>query len=372
MKRKQLLLWISVMVITLLVGGASTGNAVVTGRCDNCHTMHNSQDGSTLDSDGPYDHLLVGGCVGCHSSEDFEQTYMLGTSTVPIVNNTSEPGTWLAGGNFFWVGQDLDATTDAMGHNVLGIAGQDREITVLEGAPGNMNSCGVDTSCHQTLAVEQDAKSNFGSGCQGCHLNVRHHTYDGGSGTKYVGAAPWYRFLAGHDGEDNVGNWGVHGIEDEDWQKTVSASDHNEYKGVSGENAGNLYDGDGTMTAFCEGCHGSFHENQDTGTEGQWTRHPSDFTIPASGEYANINSFGYDPLCLSPVARTDAVMSGFGDTPSSTVTAGSDMVMCLSCHRPHGSKYADLLRWDYSGMVAGTGTGMSTGCFYCHSEKDAG
>jgi hypothetical protein len=48
-------------------------------------------------------------------------------------------------------------------------------------------------------------------------------------------------------------------------------------------------------------------------------------------------------------------------------------VMCLSCHRAHGSPYNDMLRWDYDGMVAGNGSGGGndgTGCFKCHSEKD--
>ncbi|MDL1967401.1 MAG: hypothetical protein LWW97_02345 [Deltaproteobacteria bacterium] len=363
MKRKKLLLWSLLMVISLLLWGEGIGNAAVTGRCDNCHTMHNSQDGSDLYASGPYDHLLVGGCVGCHSSSTEEQTYNLGTSTVPVVNYTGgEPSTYLAGGNFWWVAT-AGGNDDTKGHNVMEISAQDTNISATEEAPGNTYCTGAG-GCHQTLAVKQTVQSTLGSGCQGCHLNVQHHTYDG-SGTKYVGTAPWYRFLSGHSG-GAAANYGVEGIEDDDWQKTVSAADHNEYKGLTGENSGTIMAGDGTMTAFCSGCHGNFHSEQDTGTPGQWTRHPSDFTIPNSGEYASVAD--YDPL--SPVARTDSAMTGFGDTPSATVTAGSDMVMCLSCHRPHGSPYADLLRWDYSSMVAGSGTGMNTGCFYCHSNKD--
>jgi predicted CXXCH cytochrome family protein len=93
--------------------------------------------------------------------------------------------------------------------------------------------------------------------------------------------------------------------------------------------------------------------------------------IPNSGEYASVATFGYDPL--SPVARTDAAMTLLGNTPSASVAATSDMVMCLSCHRPHGSPYDDLLRWDYGDMVAGTdGPLANKGCFYCHSTKDGG
>jgi len=58
-------------------------------------------------------------------------------------------------------------------------------------------------------------------------------------------------------------------------------------------------------------------------------------------------------------------------TPSDTVTPGSDCVMCLSCHRPHGSPYPDMLRWDYTEQIAGGG-GLTDdrGCFYCHTKKN--
>ncbi|HIC92409.1 MAG TPA: hypothetical protein EYP21_10200 [Syntrophaceae bacterium] len=55
--------------------------------------------------------------------------------------------------------------------------------------------------------------------------------------------------------------------------------------------------------------------------------------------------------------------------PSQTVTPGTDQVMCLSCHRAHGSPYADMLRWNYSHMIAGDTT-KSGGCFTCHTQKN--
>ena len=77
-------------------------------------------------------------------------------------------------------------------------------------------------------------------------------------------------------------------------------------------------------------------------------------------------STSYNPV--SPVARPGGFAWASG-TPSGEVAPGTDMVMCLSCHRPHGSRYADLLRWDYSAMDAGGG-GSDVGCFYCHTTKN--
>jgi len=75
-------------------------------------------------------------------------------------------------------------------------------------------------------------------------------------------------------------------------------------------------------------------------------RHPTDVSLPATGEYT-----AYKGCKLSaPVARLTVP-----DGASSSVAPGSDAVMCLSCHVAHASNYPDMLRWDYSTMIAGNG-----------------
>ncbi len=171
----------------------------------------------------------------------------------------------------------------------------------------------------------------------------------------------WFRFLSGHY---SGYQYGVSGIEDDDWQYSNSASDHNEYLGAqkpSGSGSFNSMQAN-TMTAFCCGCHGKFHVKE---RSGNWIRHPADKKIPIQGEYGSYTQ--YDPL--TPVARPS--LTGWTG-PSSSVNKGGtvteDMVMCLSCHVAHGSAYDDLLRWDYSTMNAGGGG--SGGCFTCHTEKN--
>jgi predicted CXXCH cytochrome family protein len=161
----------------------------------------------------------------------------------------------------------------------------------------------------------------------------------------------------------------VTGVEDADWEFTRSATDHNYYKGAT-----LAYDSDGTglstkqtVTSFCAGCHAKFHGmNNDTETytgtwpnfsgSSPWIRHPTDIILPNTGEYS-----GYDPInnysVEAPVAWTDPT----------NPTRATAVVMCLSCHRPHGSNQPDMLRWDYSTMVAGGGG--SGGCFTCHTTK---
>ena len=370
MKKSLVTLAVLLTAAALIVVFCGPAAAKVTGVCSGCHTMHNSQGGDPMATGGPLGTLLTNDCVGCHSSSVSSTTYALGTSTVPVVNFTGgallSTDTYLAGGNFYWVA-DSGGNNDAKGHNVLGISGVDS----LSFAPGGFD-CGGN-NCHKSLAEEQSIITVFGSGCQGCHLRPAHHADDSATviGAESSSTDGYYRFLSGH----GVGSaHGVCGIEDSDWQAIKSSSNHNEYLGFSALKAFPISLSFGhTMTAFCCGCHGNFHIEQSLQEgSGKWIRHPSDAVIPVTGEYADAfgaNGTGtgeYDPNV--PVARPN-----FDDFtgPKSTVAIGTDMVMCLSCHRPHGSPYDDLLRWDYSDMLAG-GDENTTGCFACHTKKDTG
>jgi predicted CXXCH cytochrome family protein len=374
LKKSLITLVVMLTAAALVAVFCGPAAAKVSGVCGDCHTMHNSQDGADTATEGPYTALLMDDCVGCHSSSDSSPTKTIGVSTVPVVYNLSKPnynpGT-LAGGNFWWVA-DSGGNDDAKGHNVLGISGVDS----LSFAPGGFSECSG-MNCHISLAKEQTTDLPFGSGCQGCHLRPAHHADDSATviGAESPSIDGYYRFLSGHwTGDD----YGVCGIEDSDWQADYSAGDHNEYLGFSGEDKekpslGSVYAAfsnlDNTMTAFCCGCHGKFH--QEKNTSGEWIRHPSDAVIPDTGEYQY--AFGstgsgapgiYDPLV--PVAR--AALTSVTDTVAIGGTS-PDMVMCLSCHRPHGSPYNDLLRWDYGDMLANGGD-STTGCFACHTKKD--
>ena len=328
--------------------------AKVTGPCSDCHTMHNSQDGSGVNINGPNPTLLNLSCIGCHT----EATVL--DPSVPYVMHLSEPtyGTNTpAGGSFWWVAGG--SGDDAKGHNVLGLSGIDSDLSRAPGGGG----CGSN-SCHDTLAAPFPAGSYndpgiYGpytsNGCTGCHLWPAHHADDSNVvvGSESGDTDGYYRYLKGHFAT----GLGVCGIEDPDWEMTNSAADHNEYLGDDTDPTGSP-----TMTDYCCGCHGNFHDQQDSG--GLWIRHPSDAVIPDRGEYSGYTI--YDPNV--PVARPN--LTGWTE-PSSAVTPDVDLVMCLSCHRPHGSPYDDMLRWEYSTMDAGAGTN-SNGCFRCHSTKDDG
>ena len=183
--------------------------AKVTGRCDNCHTMHNSQNGSSMVYeyynpsnfsylDQPQETLLVTSCVGCHSHQS-AVTYDLDGCEVPVVYTRGGINfdDCLAGGNFYWVAHAAE-NPDAKGHNVLGIAGQDASLSDAPGRDTGSTHCS--NSCHLSLAVKQTHISDFGSGCQGCHLRPAHHADDSNVvvGSENDDDDGFYRFLSGH------------------------------------------------------------------------------------------------------------------------------------------------------------------------------
>ncbi len=334
----------------------------VSGECGNCHTMHNSQDGSSLVhtgtgagwsaggeitggsvQDAPIDNLLISDCVGCHSSSTSETIITLGSNKIPIVFNTNAyPPSPLAGGNFFQVSQG--EAFDGYGHNVYGISDIDSKLVQ---APGGNNRCWSATanSCHFTLAVPPNGENWQRGGCRGCHYNVFHHEDNNN-----------YRFLNSHKGDQYY----VEGVEDANWEHQAHGG-RNSYKGIVREATSPALMNSHSISSYCGGCHPEFHQNEGiSGNNAVWLRHPTDYALPLDGEYAEYNPVS-DYNMEAPVAWVNP------ETP----VREEAIVMCLSCHRVHGSEHPDLLRWDYDNMVAGNGGAFAdTGCFVCHSSKD--
>jgi hypothetical protein len=347
-----------------------SSDAKITGSCSNCHTMHNSQGGEPMVILGPGEtdtsprgSLLRASCMGCHSKTD-GSTWKDPATGAPIVFNSQQPSynalMGLSAGNFYWVQSE-----DDKGHNIF----SDNPDNTLAVAPGSaVGSCGTN-SCHENLDRTSTA---FGTrqGCSKCHMMGNtsgptgyHHSNTNGTLADSAEEG-WYRFLAGH--ESGTGH-GVTGIEESDWQQNPSSSVHNEYLGFSGTktSTGGFSAIGNTITAYCTGCHGNFHIEQNASSV--WIRHPSDTIVPNSGEFAG--AFGasggtgtYDPLV--PVARPS--LTGW-TVPASTVTLNTDLVMCLSCHRAHASPYFKMVRWDYKSSTLSTAL---SGCNVCHTSKN--
>ena len=126
LKNTVLFSFFSLLVFSLILFLPDISTCKVTGVCSNCHTMHNSRDGSALSSEGPLSSLLTNTCVGCHSHLS-GATYDLGGCTVPVVYTKGgiSYNNCLAGGNFYWV----EHNGDIYGHNAVAV----KEITRICG-----------------------------------------------------------------------------------------------------------------------------------------------------------------------------------------------------------------------------------------------
>lgn len=385
----SLLLLVPVLMVMPELSGAK-----VTGVCSNCHTMHFSQNGA-LDRGGNAQvagqgtgqcldcHsnargvLLKLDCIGCHAENPGGVARISAVTGAPqVAYNEANPANFLAAGNYQRMFSSIapdPLTGDARGHNVHGFGNElFSDGWLLTNPPGyDANFDPSTLKYNPTFGGGLADPVLMCAGSNGCHgdrdiagatsaMKGSHHaddlvlkfgTADEATQGSTVGRS--YRFLRG-----------VHGVEDSDWQNTKGVGDHNEYKGANNNvasTAGQAWADITTISQLCAECHGAFHARGATGignaaAGSPWVRHPTDIALPATGEYSNYTVYNLQ----APVARQS--VTGLA-AASATVTPGSDVVMCLSCHRAHASEYADSLRWDYSAMAAGTG------CYVCHTNK---
>ncbi len=357
--------------------------ARVQGPCSDCHTMHNSQNAATVVSGGPYRALTKGDCVGCHTGTNTDSNnipYVLDT-TAPTYGTFGISGNTLAGGNFYWVKNG----DDTAGHNVVtgNLAGQDGNIGLTP--PGwnpNFDANGQVANGASTWSQQLTCAGTFG--CHGKHDEVddfaairgAHHGVDDpdgngivdGDGAGNYTVATSFRFL-----------YGIKGIEDSDWEYQPTSTAHNQYYAVDRTSLDISAADSHTINYLCAECHGDFHSGSNVsykydnyGSVGSpWLRHPSDFALSsASGQgYTNYPGPFGDVGTYWPGAPLGSSDLSNGVISTVQFTGTDDIVLCISCHRAHGSPNADLLRWSYSNCQASSGDGSQCGCFACHTNK---
>ena len=370
--------WVGVTLIMLVVNLPEYSQSSVEGRCDNCHTMHNSQSGSPVVASGPLEVLLNQSCISCHTGTNTGianlTPYVYDTAAGAPIYPEADAGTTgntLAGGNFYWVNDIGEGT----GHNVHGISGTDSRFGITPpgqtSALGAQLECAGANGCHGALGETIPIRSMK----ETHHHNVKTEWKDG------TAVAKSYRFLSG-----------IQGFGDSRYEYQPTNLRHNKYWGKDRANETDeailLAEDGGTISSQCARCHGDYHNGnntiaptpiQQTGAgnnlnpTGVWIRHPTDFDMSrslSSSEYTNYN----DPALtgtnnysvIAPLAIGGA--SNRNTTLNTVIYILNDdaIVMCISCHRAHGTPYASSLRWNYRAWP----TGGYDGCSICHTTKD--
>lgn len=346
-KSMKRVLFTVLIVFCAVVMSNGLANALVSGVCSNCHTMHNSQNGSPVAKDAtgaltttPQGHLTLSSCIGCHNGA-------AGIAGAPnIYGNTTTAMT--AGGTF----NTAVAATDVKRHVPTDVrSGGTTAAYATNGIPGYTGSFGLTVSNFNCAGV---------TGCHGNH-DATLTTSDGGiRGFHHSKTTTAYRFLTLHDGS----NTPVTGIGSSDFEATLIANG-----GASGDH--NVYSSSSTgISKLCADCHGGFHGSAKTNTNvgngsDAWIRHPVDLNI-STALTGGISSIAAD-FINTPVGFASLTGRTTGESAASVttqITSGNAQVVCVSCHRAHGTANDYILRFAYSGMVAGGGG--STGCLNCH------
>ena len=382
-----------ILMCGLVFLGSLESEAGVKGKCANCHTMHNSQGGQSAEDAHP---LLLNreGCLGCHANPEV-------TGAIDPENNApqvdyyndsgSEKDMMLAGGTYHFVNdsetEDGGGRSCQKGHNVVGINNGDVDPILGMTPPGGPDmgeayigsandrlTCAGTFGCHGNREEPDPVASIKG----GHHSSVTKRSRDGSD------MANSYRMLLGVQGkvadkwESGQTNQLLTYNDLED-----SSTNVNIYKGIDLKDGGpqsTKYKPGvgGSINGLCGECHGNASEEMPNGfhnlaglrsivddPNSPWKRHPTDVVMD-KGEYLGYPNGGGDYSTEAPVGfildfSTDDLLTNLQSTKK--------VVLCISCHRAHGSQYDDALRWDYDAMV-GEDADFQNGCFRCHTQKN--
>jgi hypothetical protein len=294
-------MFVALLSLVLVYGYA---DAIVSGQCSGCHTMHNSQDGTSMAKDfggaltsTSNKNLTVSTCLGCHNgvasgAPDIFQAYVSSSTAV-------DGGTYgTAGGSFL----DSVFNDDARGHNV-----QDLK-TVYPGGPGDEGMTSTPGNSGSNITLTPTELTCAGAkGCHGDHDAAKTTSEEGIKGFHHA-AAPGFRFL---QLSPTASDAPVAGKGSDDWEVGgADATNHNVYS--SGTSAGVA-----SISALCAECHGQFHGTANTQSGSIWIRHPTENDLPSAWDSVgngikveyNRNPFAFDPddwrrrsggLCFMP------------------------------------------------------------------------
>lgn len=168
-------------VCLLFTVGATQAAAQVSGPCSECHTMHNSQDGSSVTvPSGVWPALTKAGCGPCHNGlNDGANTtpFVWGSGAVYGQTGTETGTNTLAGGTFQFVTQDDPG--NAYGYNVIRPQQPDSRLVEPPGFVDGFDDHGQVSPNWQTNRLSCQGLY----GCHGLHVDDKgvagaHHADD--------------------------------------------------------------------------------------------------------------------------------------------------------------------------------------------------
>lgn len=400
--------------------------------CGACHTMHNSQGGSSLGGNAGGSLVLLRGavtarneihnfCLQCHSGDGAQagNTFAPHGNSAPkvLLANSQALTKWTeadffnkigAGGDFqyacgdnvggVWNCMTNDGTGGFPANTALGKGHSLGATNVLP--PGNADGAIANftcTSCHDPHGTDSATSVDINK-----YRNLRKKPTDSGTATvsfDATGADSFQSWVGGITGlfsgtgnfipvDQTTGNAATGARQTAIWPIFRGTLTGTPATDTANSNA---YGGGANgVSRWCALCHDNWHETNTPGNiaggqnaKGDWKRHPVDNILDegncATGSENGCSGAGvdifrnpdYSPITAGqvlPVASAQASNKVFY-----IANATQDKVMCLSCHFAHGGQYFDNLRWNYtsavtSGDQTGNGIPFTRGCQLCHNR----
>lgn len=339
MKTKHYFLIAAVGMFTLAAGSAFAFHGGGVAHCDGCHSMHNSADNPVA---GTANGLLLKGsdlsstCLNCHSGAGGYHINSTGGS------NTN------AGGDFFWMNTDYNVIVRG---NTVTVYGENAGHNVVA-ADFGMVADGTNTT------APGGTYPSASLSCSSCH--DAHGQVDGGTGagTAAISGSGSYGAAEPTDGSI-LGNYRLLGdtayIPPGQATPFTNGAPIARALNVSGGSYGGDVDYGSGMSEWCANCHPQFLVGSSTAY-----KHPSGNDVhlngvnvfaanynsyKASGDFTNTQATAYDPLV--PIERGVTTGAWDLDVASTFGADGSSNIMCLTCHRAHGSANQNAGRWDF-------------------------
>jgi len=393
--------------------------------CGQCHTMHNSQGGSSLGGNTDGSLILLRGavttraqihnfCFQCHASDGAQAVANTafqphGNGAPKILLDSTISSKWTQGMSFNRIGSGGDfqyACGNAVG-GVWDCASVDGGTALGKGhslGATNVTPPGGDaaiaeftcTNCHDPHGTDSTSnatinkfrnlrKTPTGSGTISLGTGVvdvtsgstsEHKSWIGGISGTFGGGGNYIPVDQANGDQFGSATASVRGIWPIYKGSTALLGDGSATDAVRSNAYGGGTNG---LAAWCATCHDKWHENGAgaTNSSGQdWRRHPVDNYLvdgtPTSGDGVTIiDMANYNATTdgtVLPVASGTATTRVFYKTNTAT-----DKVFCFSCHFVHGGPYNDNLRWDYTSAVSlgdqtGNGVPSNRGCQLCHNR----
>lgn len=316
---------ISAILVLVFYGPVMAFHDGGVARCEGCHTMHNSADGTDVSFSGNVGSSLTKGsdpsstCLNCHKGSG---TYHMFSTDGSAFTN---------GGDFYWITKTFVWTSysstqssygDNHGHNVVAAdfgLNADATLTQAPGGTFNAGSLGC-TSCHDPHGNKNGTDAIEGSGSYGESGRNRGNFrllgdvgYKASAGVTFTNPAPVARSTYAFETDKR----------------------HTDY----GQN----------MSEWCRNCHGDFsgsliHPAGNDEKMGSMNIADNYNAYVKTGDLSGNQATSY--LALVPFERGVSDGALLDETSTAGPDASSN-VMCLTCHRAHASAFPNAGRWDF-------------------------